>query len=133
MIFELINKMSRLSKVSKGKPFVCQPMVDVLFQICSFVYRKGRAEWDDLDSLDDGYSLSLGDDGSGNSSDEESDPDIETLLQQRRGKKRVLSESPIKAPDPLERSSFGKKSKERYRKGIRDIISNSGCIVLIVN
>ena len=51
--------MSRLSKISKGKPFVCQPIVDMLFQSYSFVYLKGRAEWDDPDSLDDDCSLSL--------------------------------------------------------------------------
>ena len=88
-----------------------------------FVCREGYVEeGDDADSLDDGGSLSLGDHdlyGIGNSSSEESQsgPDI---LQQRRGKKRVLSESPIKAPDHCE-NFFGKKSKERYRTGIAHI------------
>ena len=80
--------MSRLSKVS----LLFQPIVDMLFQSYSFVYRKGRAEWDDPDSLDNDCSRSL-EDGSGISSGEESDPDTEMLLQQRRGKKRVLSVS----------------------------------------
>ena len=89
---------------------------------CSFFFLC-LVEGTDADSLDDDGSLSLGDDCSDCSSSEESlsDPDIQTILQQRRGKKRVLSESPIKAPDHLERSYLEKKLKERYRTGIAHV------------
>lgn len=86
------------------------------------MFLEGRGEREtDEDSLDDGGSLSLGDDCSGSSSGEEADSYIETIHQQRRGKKRVLSESPIKAPNHLERSLLGKKSKERRGTGIARI------------
>ena len=93
-----------------GRVHVCQAFY--------FIFSEGRTEGEtDDDSLDDGGSLSLGDDCSGSSSDDESDPYDETIHQQRRGKKRVLSESPIKAPDHLE-SLLCKKSRERRRTGI---------------
>ena len=71
--------------------------------VCLGLFLEGRGEREtDEDSLDDSGSLSLGDDCSGSLNGEEADSYIETIHQQRRGKKRVLSESPIKAPDHLE-------------------------------
>lgn len=80
------------------------------------VSREGRAEESEDDSLDE-----LSPEDGSSSSGEESGPDIK-LIQQRRGKKRVLSESPIKASDRdhLERSFSGKKSREKHAAGIAD-------------
>ena len=110
--------MSRLYKSSKGKHF--HRLVHGWCVIsCHFFVLISQTERDDAEFDDADGSRSLGDDVSDNSSGEESlsDPDIATILEQRRGKKRVLSDSPIKAPDHLQRTP-GYKSKERYQRGI---------------